>query len=604
MSKTHDPLKGLTWEWKNDTLVINPRSKEREIAWNEIDWKKIERIVFKLQKRIYQTASRGEVQKQRRLQKTLIHSRSAKLLAVRRVTQDNQGRHTAGVDGVKSLSPTERMNLAGQIQLGKKSKPTRRVWIPKPGRDEKRPLGIPTIDERAKQALVKLALEPEWETKFEPNSYGFRPGRCCQDAIEAIYTSIAQKPKYVLDADIAKCFDRIKQNQLMTQLNTFPTLARQIRAWLKSGVMERKNWFPTEEGTPQGGVISPLLANIALHGMEEAVKRFAETLPNKRELGLDRRQKRKQAISLIRYADDFVIMYPDLEGLLQVKELISTGLANIGLELKPSKTRITHTKDSFEGGKPGFDFLGFNIRQYPVGKTHTGKTSKGKLLGFKTLIKPSPEKVLEHYRKIAEIIDRHRAAPQAALIKQLNPLIVGWCNNYQYACSKEIFSTLNSLIWNKLRRWTRRRHPTKSKKWVTKKYWHTYGNDNWVFSTPDGLRLIKHSEREVKSSDYVKVKGTESPFNGNWVYWSQRRGQEPTTPTRVAKLLKRQKGKCTHCHLHFNCEDIVEIDHIIPTSKGGKDTYDNLQAMHRHCHDEKTRNDGSIKTRKKESQCA
>ena len=224
------------------------------VEWNRVNWRKLERKVYKLQKRIYRASQRGDVKAFRRLQKTLMKSWSARALAVRRVSQDNTGKKTAGVDGVKSLTPKQRLDLVNKLQLGTKVSPTRRVWIPKPGTDEKRPLGIPTMTDRSLQALVKLALETEWEARFEPNSYGFRPGRSCQDAIEAIFKVIVRKPKYVLDADISKCFDRINHETLLNKLNTFPTIRRQIRAWLQAGVMDEKQLFPTSEGTPQGGV--------------------------------------------------------------------------------------------------------------------------------------------------------------------------------------------------------------------------------------------------------------------------------------------------------------------------------------------------------------
>ncbi|MGK7893151.1 MAG: reverse transcriptase N-terminal domain-containing protein, partial [Xenococcus sp. (in: cyanobacteria)] len=228
--------------------------------WDEINWRKLERSVFKLQKRIYKAAKQGNTKVVRRLQKLLINSWSAKCLAVRRVTQLNQGKRTAGVDGVKALSPVARIKLVGRLKIGSKAQPLRRIWIPKPGKTEKRPLGIPTIHDRALQTLAKMALEPEWEAKFEPNSYGFRPGRSCHDAIEAIWVSINKMPKYALDGDIQQCFDRINHKKLLDKLNTSPTLRRQIRAWLKAGVLDGKNLFPTNEGTPQGGTISPLLA--------------------------------------------------------------------------------------------------------------------------------------------------------------------------------------------------------------------------------------------------------------------------------------------------------------------------------------------------------
>ncbi|MBW4574176.1 MAG: group II intron reverse transcriptase/maturase [Aphanothece sp. CMT-3BRIN-NPC111] len=565
------------------------------VEWSQTDWRKLERRVYKLQKRIYRASSRGEKKAVRRLQKTLMRSWSARMLAVRRVTQDNQGKKTAGVDGVKSLTPVQRLKLVKTLELKGKSKPTRWVWIDKPGTDEKRPLGIPTMYDRATQALVKLALEPEWEARFEPNSYGFRPGRSCHDAVQAIFDAIKQKAKYVLDADIAKCFDRINHGELLKKLNTFPTLKRQIKSWLKSGVMDGKTLFPTSEGTPQGGVISPLLANIALHGMEERIKQFAEILPSRYKKGESKTTKRR-ALSLIRYADDFVILHEDLTVVQRCKEIISEWLNSMGLELKPSKTRLVHTLNEHEGQDAGFNFLGFNVRQYPVGKYSTGSKTNGEPLGFKTLIKPSKEKVKVHYDRIAEVIDQHKAAPQATLIAQLNPVIRGWANYYSTRECKETYSTLGRKVYRKLKSWAKHRHPNKSWKWVADKYWQTIGGDNWVFATrqkgENPLRLQKHSS--IAKVDYVKVKGDASPYDGNLVYWSSRMGHNPEIPSTVATLLKRQKGKCAHCELHFSNESVMEIDHIIPKSKGGKNDYKNIQLLHRHCHDKKTANDGSL----------
>lgn len=313
-------------------LKINPTRKvlsnESMWEWKHINWRKLERRVFKLQKRIYKASLRGDVKAFRRLQKTLMNSWAAKCLSVRRVTQDNQGKKTAGVDGVKSLSPEARLKLVAKLKPNLKVKPTRRVWIPKPGTEEKRPLGIPVMNDRALQALFKLALEPEWEARFEPNSYGFRPGRSCHDAIEAIFNAIVQKSKYVLDADIAKCFDRIDHEALLRKLNTFPTIRRQVRAWLKAGVMDGKQLFPTSEGTPQGGVISPLLANIALHGMEIRIKEFAKTLDMKKSTGKGQLswQVKTKGLSLIRYADDFVILHEDITVVQRCREIISEWL--------------------------------------------------------------------------------------------------------------------------------------------------------------------------------------------------------------------------------------------------------------------------------------
>ena len=555
------------------------------VEWHSINWRKLERSVYKLQKRIYQASVRGDVKAYRRLQKTLMRSWSARAASVRRVTQDNQGKKTAGVDGVNSLTPKQRLELTGNLNLGSIVSPTRRVWIPKPGTEEKRSLGIPTMKDRALQALVKLALEPEWEARFEPNSYGFRAGRSCQDAIEAIFSAIRLKPKYVLDADIAKCFDRIDQEALLIKLNTFPTIRRQIRAWLKAGVMDGKQMFPTSEGTPQGGVISPLLANIALHGMEERIKQYAETLPTRSSHG---KRDNRRSLSLIRYADDFVILHENLTVVQRCKEIISEWLKGMGLELNPSKTRLAHTLTQYEQEKPGFDFLGFTIQQFPQGKYHSKQ-------GFKTIITPSKQKQKVHYEQIARVIEAHKAAPQAALISRLNPIIRGWANYYATAVSKVAFSDIDDLTYQKLSSWAKRRHPKKNGEWVSKRYWQSMDGDNWVFATrKEGLtplRLINHADTPIVR--HVKVKGESSPYDGNLVYWSSRMGNNPEMPTRVSKLLKKQKGKCTHCGMFFREDDVMEVDHIIPISKGGKDEYKNLQLLHRHCHDIKTANNGN-----------
>ena len=566
--------------------------------WSDTNWRKLERNVFKLQKRIFQASNRGEVKLVRRLQKLLISSRAAKALAVRRVTQDNQGKKTAGVDGLKSLTPKQRLALIDKIKLSNKVKPTRRIWIPKPGTEEKRPLGIPTIEDRARQALVKLALEPEWEAKFEPNSYGFRPGRSCHDAIEAIYIAVNKKSKFVLDADISKCFDRINHDVLLQKLNTYPTLRKQIRAWLKAGVMDGNKLFPTNEGTPQGGVISPLLANVALHGIEELIMGLAPKfeMRNSRGHKLGQRDKLK-SISLIRYADDFVVLHEDYDVIELCKKEIEKWLSGIGLELKPSKTRLAHTLNKLNDTEPGFNFLGFNVRQFPVGKYNSGR-NRGGLLGFKTIITPSIESRKRHYRKVAEVIKRSRGINQATLIKTLNPIIRGWCNYFSTVVSKKIFSTLRHLIFFKLLKWGRHRHRNKGKKWIRLKYFKTVEGNNWAFATREDnnpLMLTEHSSIEIKR--YVKVKGTASPYDGNWVYWSTRMGVHPEVSTRVATLLKRQKGVCVHCKNYFKDGDSTEVDHIVPTSMGGKNSYDNWQLLHRHCHDKKTANDGSLGTK-------
>ncbi|NEO17756.1 MAG: group II intron reverse transcriptase/maturase [Moorea sp. SIO3F7] len=572
-------------------------SKTRGFApqseWNKVNWRKLEITVFKLQKRIYQASQRGNVRVVRRLQKTLMKSWSAKMLAVRKVTQQNKGKKTAGIDGRKALTGKQRLNLVASLKVYKRPQPTRRVWIEKPGRKEKRPLGIPTIYDRALQALTKQALEPEWEAHFETNSYGFRPGRSCHDAIEAIFDSIKRKPKWVLDADISKCFDKINHEKLLSKLNTFPTMKRLIKGWLKAGVIDEGTLSSTDEGTPQGGIISPLLANIALHGMEETIKDYVENLSLK-ETKVKGRRERRKSVSLIRYADDFVIMHKSKEVVEKCREVIITWLKGIGLELKPSKTRLIHVNE-------GFDFLGFNIRQYQTGKNQSKK-------GFKTLIKPSKKKVKEHMEQLTEVIDSYIAAPQAALISKLKPIIQGWCNYNRSVVSKKTFSGLDHLLWNKLQRWGYRRHPRKSKTWVNKKYWGTKTEkpknpweapkvDNWTFMTKEGTYLPKHVKTEIIR--HTKVKGTSSPYDGNLIYWNTRMSNHPETSKQKVKLLKRQQGKCTHCGLTFKDGDLLEKHHIIPRAQGGNDQLNNLELLHLHCHDAKHRT--KIATKRQES---
>jgi RNA-directed DNA polymerase len=538
--------------------------------WRDIPWPKVERAVHTLQRRIYRASQRGDRKVVHRLQRLLMSSWSAKCLAVRRVTQDNQGKKTAGIDGIASLEPAERLHLVATLTLDAKPQPARRVWIPKPGTDEQRPLGIPTLSDRALQALVKLALEPEWEAQFESNSYGFRPGRSCHDAVEAIFESIKQAPKYILDADIAKCFDCINHEALLDKINTFPQLRRLLKAWLKAGVLDGTTLFPTAQGTPQGGVISPLLANIALHGMEEVLQ---AAFPVKRKNG----KVTSRTPNLIRYADDFVVCHRDLEVVRQCQTVLQEWLLGMGLELKPRKTRITHTLHPHEG-QTGFDFLGFHIRQYPVGKYHTGKDTTGRPLGFKTHIKPSKEKVLLQQRRLARVVHHGRTLSQAALIDRLNPIIRGWCNYYRTVVSGAIFEKVDDVLYHLLRRWTHRRHPHKGRRWIARKYWHF---PPWIFACGDGPTLFKHGMTKIQR--HVKVRGDKSPFDGDWAYWSARVGHYPGIRTRLARLLRHQKGRCPHCGLHFMPGDRVEVHH----RDGDHDNHatKNLEALHRHCHD-------------------
>lgn len=498
-------------------------------------------------------------------------SEAARLLAVRRVTQDNRGKKTAGIDGVKSLQPAQRLPLARTIHprhwKRHKARPVRRVWIPKPGKAERRPLGIPTMGDRARQALAKMALEPEWEARFEPNSYGFRPGRSTQDAVEAIFLAVKHKSKFVLDADIQGCFDHINHEALLTKLQTYPTMRRLVKGWLKAGVFDGQEFSATQSGTPQGGVISPLLANIALHGME--------TLVNQIEQGWEK-------VLIIRYADDFVLFHSDRAVLEEATRAVERFLEGIGLSLSAKKTRITHTLTPYQGNV-GFEFLGFSIRQHRVGKTHSGKNPKGRPLGFKTIIKPSREAIKRHIRAMKQRIRLRRARPQAAIIKTLNPLIRGWAAYYRTVIASEVFTRCDQALYQQLMRWSMVRHLTKGRNYAVKKYWRPNESGKLVFKTPENAEVRTHSKTKVER--HVKVKGSASPYDGNLRYWSQRLASHPMYSGKLGTLLHRQGGKCRWCELHFASDDVIEIDHI--DRNRANNQLDNLRALHRHCHAER-----------------
>jgi RNA-directed DNA polymerase len=538
------------------------------VAWQDIPWKKIHRHVFRLQKRMYRATQRGDVRTAHKLQTLLVKSWYARLLAVRRISQDNRGKHTAGIDGVKSLTPAGRWRLATSLRLDGQATPLRRTWIPKRGSAEKRPLGIPTQHERARQTLVRQALEPEWEAKLSPHTYGFRPGRSCWDAIGALFNHIRFRPQFALKLDISQCFDRIDHEALLAKTQAPPVIRRQLKAWLKAGILEDDHLSPTTAGTPQGGSISPLLALVALHGMEEAITRV---YPRAR---------------VIAYADDGMVLHEDRQVLEHCQQLLKTWLAEMGLSLNEAKSRICHT---LEGDQPGFEFLGFDIRQYRVGKHQSGKGPRGcGRLGYKTLIKPAKANIKEHLAELGRIIQRGKALPQGQLIRQLNPKIRGWANYYRTGVSQAVYERLDHLTWAKLRRWARWRHPKQSTAWVIQRYWHRLGV-RLTFATsatdPDAVYLLTHSE--VPITRHVKVQGNRSPYDGDWVYWSTRQGRHPNASLRLAKLLKQQHGRCRYCGLFFHHDDRIEIDHMSGDRHDSR--FANLQALHGHCHDAKTR---------------
>lgn len=562
-------------------------------GWKNIDWTYVQTKVFKWQQEIYIASKANNIRQVRKVQRKLLASYEGKLLAVRRVTQDNAGKVTAGVDGIKSLTPSQRISLVGQLRIVTKAMPLRRVWIPKPGTAEKRPLGIPTIRDRSLQALMKLALEPEWEARFEPNSYGFRPGRNAHDAVKSILDATVKGSKYVLDADIAKCFDRINHDYLLKKIGLKGSHARQIKYWLESGVLNGETFEETTKGTPQGGIISPLLANIALHGLEMHLKKWISSKTIFSRTGTKVKPSRThETIHIVRYADDFVVLHKDKNIILEARSVIQEFLAEIGLELSTAKTRITHTlelnptdtpEEGFDG-EVGFNFLGFTIKQFKS-KHRNAKATTGEPLGFKTLIYPSKKSISKYLTKLHELTLTKDARQwnQETLIRKLNPIIRGWSSYFGVsdANTTQHLGKLDYLVYLKLRRWAKRIVGTSGK---SAKYWHRYKMRKWAFEA-NGVRLLQHIDYSNPITSYVKVKGDFSPYDPlESVYWAKRMSDYPGFNTRVKTLLKKQKGCCKICGLMFWETDVMEVDHITPLSQGGKDEYKNLQLIHRHCH--------------------
>jgi group II intron reverse transcriptase/maturase len=559
--------------------------------WSDIDWVKINTNITRIQKRIYQATIDNKIGTVHYLQGKLINSKYAKLLAVKQITQINKGRKTPGVDRAVIISSKEKYELALTLKISDFASPIRRVHIRKPGKTERRPLGISTIRDRSIQALVKLALEPQWEARFEPNSYGFRPGRSCHDAIKAVFNYNRGRHIHIFDADIHKCFDKINHDKLLQKLDTLPIIKFQIKAWLSAGIMKgftRRNkdesLNPNKSETPQGGVISPLLANIALHGLEISInEHYNKTLLK----NYQKETKSRPRIGVIRYADDFIIMHPSEKIIHNIKfYVIEWLMEECGLELSEEKSSITPSSQ-------GYNFLGFHIISIKNGerakcKIHISKKSKKSLLS-----------------KTREIFQRNRSASSGNLILKLNPLITGWCYYFRYCECTIDFQQVEYSIFSQLRAWVFRRHSKglKSRMSIKLKYFpaskkitfngkeHT---GQWIFTgVTENVKGIKREIHLVypswiNSEKYSKIRSNKSPYDGDDAYWSIRNPKYSSWSNRVSRCLKLQKGKCTLCGKLITTNDRPEIDHIKPISLGGKNTFDNLQAVHNHCHIKKS----------------
>lgn len=556
-------------------------------SWSDIHWRTIEQTVYRLQLRIFKASANQEYEKLYKLQKLLISSSSAKFLSVRKVTEANAGKRTPGVDNVIILKSKEKFKLANKLTLDGKSAPIKRIYLDYPN-GKRRPLGIPTIEDRAKQMLAYLALCPQWEAHFEIGSYGFRPGRSVQDAIEEVFLGISKKPKWVIDADISKCFDKINHKYLLEKCQTYPEMRKQLKAWLKAGILDAGKYIFPDEGTPQGGILSPLLANIALHGIREKVDEHINSLGG-------HRPNNRKALTFVRYADDFVLMYPDKEVLLDLKEVVTKFLEPIGLQLNPDKTKIVHTLNKHDSLPPGFTFLGFDIIQQPKrNRQRNVKAFKRKITKqtFITLITPSKSGIKDHKKKLRDTIRRYRGTSQERLIQVLNPIIRGWANSKRSQASSTTFQALDAYICLHLWKWAKKRHPKMPKLKLKSKYWHIVGKNNWIFGVKDkkseeiALQLQKHSKISIKR--HAKVKGNASPFNGDHIYWARRTGNSILIPSYKARLIKEQKGRCAICGDYFLPDDTIERDHIIPKALGGKNIRENVQAIHKSCHRQKT----------------